>query len=412
MKVMFVDDDVKVLEALRRMLFGRRDVWQMRFVSDPDEAIEGLHTEPADLVISDLQIPDMDGMVLLDHVREHFPETIRYVLTGVMDHPSLARALRCAHHVIAKPCRPPELYEVMQRAEAIMLRMKKLKKASLMSGLDKLPVMPSIHQQALEMIDSPTVSLRHLGKLIAEDGGMSARVLQLANSAYLGRPGTIRDPVQAAVFLGIKTVKAMILTEGLFARLDPNLVKTFGMTELQLHAMRVGELARRIGADLNFGTEKTEAAATAGMLHDAGKIILLSQQKDLFIEALSRSRQQGRPLYETEQELMGISHAELVGAMLQLWAMPADIIEAAACHHDPLDASCVLSASHTPTLADIVYLADAIDHRLCSSSVDGASPEVDQQRLRFFSLNDYLPHWIEQHIQNQTRETVYGCQYA
>ncbi|HDS84056.1 MAG TPA: response regulator [Phycisphaerales bacterium] len=412
MRVMFVDDDLKALEALRRMLFGRRDIWQMRYVADPNAALESLRSEPADLVISDLQMPEMDGMVFLDQVREHFPQTIRYVLTGVMDHPSLARALRCAHHVIAKPCRPPELHEVMQRAEAIMQRMNKLKKASLLAGMDRLPVMPRIHQQALEMLDSPMVSLRRLGRLLAGDAGMAARVLQLANSAYVGRSGAVHDPVQAAVLLGIKTVKAMILTDGLFARLNPHLIKLFGVTELQSHCIRVGALARRICTDLNFGAEKIEAAATAGMLHDAGKIIMLSQQKDVFLRAMERSRKEGRPLFETEQDLMGINHAELVGAMLQLWVMPAEIIEAAACHHQPLDATSILSASHTPTLADVIHLADAIDHRFCSSGVDGTSPEMDQQRLRFFNLAEHIPRWIQQHMQIQNRKTVYDCQYV
>lgn len=410
MRIVFVDDDNQVLEGLRRMLFGRRDVWTMRFISDPNAALAALAEEPAELVVSDLQMPVMDGAAFLEQVRSRFPETIRYVLTGVLDHPLLGRTMRCAHQVIAKPCRPNLLCEVIERAETIILRLQELKKVAMFSGLDRLPVMPESHQKVLDMLGSPNASPRRLGQLVAENVGMSARIVQLANSAYFGRPGRIHDPVQAVLFLGVKTVEAMVLTEGIFARLDPALVKAFGVSALQAHCLRVSMLARKICTDLQFSVEQTEAASTAGILHDAGKIVLVSQMTKVYEEAIHRSRMQERPLYDIEHELIGISHAELAGAMLQLWAIPAEIIEAAACHHHPSDAVSNLACPNAPTLADVICLADMIDHRFSSGLGDGASPVGDPAWLERLGLTEAVEHWTEQHIAIENMEVGHAAQ--
>lgn len=410
MRIVFVDDDPQVLEGLRRMLFGRRELWHMRFFTDPQAALSSLADDSAELVISDLQMSGMDGVAFLEQVRERFTEAIRYVLTGVLDHPLLGQAMRCAHQVIAKPCRPHILREVIERAETIKTRLSGIKKVSLFSDINNLPVMPETYQNVLAMLASPTASPRRLGQLVTEDVGMSARIVQLANSPWFGRSGRIHDPVQAVLFLGVKTIEAMVLTEGIFARLNPALVQAFGISGLQSHCLRVSILARKMCMDLQFSPERIESASTAGILHDAGKIVLISKMKDVFTQALIRSRREGRALYEVEQELIGVSHAELAGAMLQLWAMPAEIIEATACHHQPSGATSELCTPRGATLADVICLADAIDHRLCSSGTDGISPAVDQEWLSRLGLDEAARRWEQQHIAIHHRERCHDCQ--
>ncbi|NLW83902.1 MAG: HDOD domain-containing protein [Phycisphaerae bacterium] len=412
MRIVFVDDDPQVLEGLRRMLFGRRDVWQMRFFTDPQAALAGLEQEAAELVISDLQMPGMDGVAFLEQVRQRSCETIRYVLTGVLDHPLLGHAMRCAHQVIAKPCRPNILCEVIERAAAIKARLSEIKKTTLFSDLNDLPVMPDTHRKVLDVLASPNASPRRLGQLVAEDMGMSARIVRLANTPWFGRSGHFHDPVQAVLFLGVKTVEAVVLTEGIFSHLSPELVQTFGIGGLQAHCLRVGLLARTICLDLEFSAEQTEASSTAGILHDAGKIVLLLKAQEMFGQAIQQSRIEGLPLYEVERQLLGISHAELVGAMLQLWAMPAEIIEATACHHRPSEAASRLGSSSSATLADIICLADVIDHCLCSSGVDGVTPAFDYQRLGQLGLDEVVAEWTRRHIDIYNKDIFHECQYA
>lgn len=409
MNIVFVDDDAQVLEGLRRMLFGRRDVWAMRFFTEPSAALSAIEQLPADLVVSDLQMPDMDGTVFLEQVHKMLPEAIRYMLTGVLDHPLLGRAIRCSHQVIAKPCNPRELCEAIRRAGAIRERLNVLKQTRIVQGLDSLPVMPDAHQKAMDLLCSPNASPRRLGQIIAEDVGLSAYLIQIANSPYFGRPGRVHDPIGATLLLGVKTVEAVLLSEGLFKRIDPVLIDAFGISGLQSHGLRVSLLVRKICVDLQFSTEQTDAAATAGILHDAGKIVLISSATESFVCSLAESRTGGQPLYRVEQDHLGISHAELAGAMLQLWAMPASIIEAVACHHCPDEAIMTLGEKMVPTLADVVGIADAIDHSWCSSMTDGATPVFDAERLQKLCLTDHYLQWRHHHHQMQQKEAIYDC---
>lgn len=406
MRLIFVDDDPQVLEGLRRMLFGRRDLWQMRFFTDPSEALAEIAENPADMVISDLQMPHMDGADLMEQVRRLYPRTIRYILTGVLDHPRLPYAIHCAHQILTKPCHPRLFIEAVERGVTIKSRLDQLHHLPTFSTLGGLPVMPESHQRVLDSISSPETSLRRIGELVAKDVGMSARLVQLANSAYFGRPRRVYDPIQAVLSLGVKTVEAIVLTEGFFARLDPVLIEMFGAASLQSHCLRVGMLARKLCGEFGLSPEQTEAVSTAGILHDAGKIVLITEMPDVFLEILRLSRTEGRPLHEVEHEQIGLSHAELIGAILQLWAMPAEVIEATAFHHRFEDATRAIGQGSAPTAAAVLWLADAIDHHWCSGAADGASPLQDWQRLSYLNIEGIeqkVQHWTQEYIIDQNK---------
>src|SRR5665213_1191050 len=60
-RILFVDDDLNVLDGIRRMLYSMRDGWEMEFVTDPVAALQACERNPFDIVVSDLRMPAMDG---------------------------------------------------------------------------------------------------------------------------------------------------------------------------------------------------------------------------------------------------------------------------------------------------------------------------------------------------------------
>ena len=84
-RILFVDDQQNVLDGLRRMLHSERSVWEMEFVSSGDAALLACEAHPFDVVVSDLQMPGMDGAQLLGYVRDRYPATARIVLSGYSD---------------------------------------------------------------------------------------------------------------------------------------------------------------------------------------------------------------------------------------------------------------------------------------------------------------------------------------
>ena len=119
MRILFVDDEPRILDGLRRMLRSRRREWSLHFATSGDEALEQLADLPFDVIISDMRMPRMDGATLLGIVRESFPNVIRIVLTGHTEPEERAHAVPVAHQFLTKPCDPSLLQAAIDRARTL-----------------------------------------------------------------------------------------------------------------------------------------------------------------------------------------------------------------------------------------------------------------------------------------------------
>jgi len=117
-RVLFVDDEPSLLAALRRMLFGQRDRWSLAFASGGHEALDLLAREPADVVVTDMRMPGMDGVTLLREVERLYPRTQRIVLSGYAEAEATASALGVARQFLTKPCAPESLIHAIDQALA------------------------------------------------------------------------------------------------------------------------------------------------------------------------------------------------------------------------------------------------------------------------------------------------------
>ena len=102
-RILFVDDEVNVLQGLRRMLNAMRHEWDMVFVESGQEALALLAQAPCDVIVSDMRMPGMDGTQLLTQVMERFPLTVRIILSGYADSGMILKAVGPVHQYLAKP---------------------------------------------------------------------------------------------------------------------------------------------------------------------------------------------------------------------------------------------------------------------------------------------------------------------
>jgi CheY-like chemotaxis protein len=117
-QILFVDDEARVLSGLRRQLFARRNEWDMAFVESGPAALEHLARTPADVIVSDMRMPGMDGAQLLSQVARSHPRSVRLVLSGHADPDRVQVARSCAHRYLHKPCPPETLQAEIGRALA------------------------------------------------------------------------------------------------------------------------------------------------------------------------------------------------------------------------------------------------------------------------------------------------------
>ena len=286
---------------------------------------------------------------------------------------------------------------MISRAFELNTRLRSKGAAKVLSDIKSLPVMSATYQEVIDMLGKPDCSPRKVGRKIAEDIGMSAKILQLVNSAFYGSGSKIADAVQAVVYLGLKTVEALILTSGVFARLPEDIMKEFSVEAIQQHCVRVGTLAKAICKSMQMSSGELEMASMAGILHDAGKIVLISKMPDKLKEAIAISRQREVPLHQVERELIDITHAEMGGCLLELWGIPTQIIEAATYHHEP-----PINLTADFGIVWAVHIANAIDHELCSGLSDGFFPGLDMSYLTRLGVAGKYQQWRKLHLPIET----------
>ena len=245
-RVLFVDDEPRLLQGLKRMLRGTRQEWELGFAASGAEALATLEQSPYDIVVSDMRMPGMDGAQLLSEVMRRYPKTVRIILSGQSDEESILRCVGKAHQFLAKPCDPDTLTSTIERASALRELLTSESLTKLISQVESLPSLPSLYMMLLEVLSKPEASLQMVADVISRDVGMMARVLQLVNSAFFGFHQHVSDPGRAVSVLGLKTIGALALSAKIFAEYKDNGAGTFDIGMMNDHSIAVAGVSRRI----------------------------------------------------------------------------------------------------------------------------------------------------------------------
>jgi DNA-binding NarL/FixJ family response regulator len=150
--VLFVDDDTRVLDGLRRLLYEHRNDWAMAFALGGEAALRALEdaagtdaaraAAPFDVVVTDLRMPGMDGAALLRTVHARWPRVVRIVLSGQTDQATMLRTVRVAHQCLAKPCDAGVLHDAVTRAFRLRDLLSDEALRTIVGGVDALPHPP------------------------------------------------------------------------------------------------------------------------------------------------------------------------------------------------------------------------------------------------------------------------------
>jgi HD-like signal output (HDOD) protein len=388
-RILFVDDDRYLLEGLRDALRPHRRRWSMTFVGSGDEALELLAAEPQDVVISDLRMPGMDGATLLARVRETTPAAVRIVLSGQAELRMVARAAGVAHRLLAKPCEIDDLTRVIERSCALQEITARVEMNRRLAGASALPSVPRLYLQLTDLLESEDGTADDAAAIVERDIAMTAKVLQLSNSAYFGRRNPVTSVRDAVAYLGLEALRALALSAETFRQFPVSApIPGFDLEEFERHSTRVAQLARQLCEHKAAGDE----SFAAGLLHDVGLLVIAAQDRDELEQAIAASLNEGRPLHEVERDRHGVTHAEVGAHLLALWGLPHGVTEAVAHHHErPAP-----DASFDTVLA--TYIAACLITELESSTrPEGPRPSdgVDTEWLEGSRWEPQLERWRE-----------------
>lgn len=388
--ILFVDDDPLVLQGLRRMLHNMRGEWEMRFANSGAEALEMMAVKNADVVVSDMRMPNMNGAELLNRVMHLYPKAVRFILSGYSDTEMTMQCVGGTHQFLSKPCDAEMLKSAVTRALEMDRWLGNDELKGLISRMNSVPSLPALYFQILQELRSPQANLETVGATISQDPAMTAKILQLINSAFFGLSRRVADPTEAVMQLGLDTVKSLVLAVHVFTEYEsrPELRKQ--VESLQHHSLSTAIHATLIASMEHQDRNLVGESFTAGLLHDIGKLVLVANLPDVCEQAAILARQKGIPVIEAERELFKVSHAEVGGYLLGLWGLPIAIVEAALFHHTPSECRAVTGFS---TLA-AVHIANMAE-RENSGTLEDLQRNLDQPFLEKAGLWKRLPAYWE-----------------
>jgi HD-like signal output (HDOD) protein/CheY-like chemotaxis protein len=402
--LLFVDDEPNVLQGLQRQLRPLRHEWEMNFVEGGQKALDFMAARPVDIVVSDMMMPGMDGSQLLTEVLKRHPQTVRIILSGHAEREAVLRLVGPAHQYLSKPCDADELRKAITRAFALrdLLGNERLKQ--LTTRIKNLPTLPALYKQLTEELRKDSPATERIGEIISRDIGMTAKILQLVNSAFFGLAQPINSPAEAAVYLGLNTIRSLTLSAGIFSQYDQKICKSFSLDVLAQHSWQVGGMARRVAQLERQDVKSIDQCFLAGLLHDTGQLIFASGLPDEYAAVIAKATSQNLQVWQVEQEVFGATHADVGAYLLALWGLPNPIIEAVAMHHQP---SHCAAPEFSPAVA--VHAADVFAHELLGADTEVPSPQLDLPCLTSLGFADRVETWrtgCKELIEHQTMQNL------
>ena len=250
----------------------------------------------------------------------------------------------------------------------------------IIQSVTSLRPMPSNITRILKQMENPDITIDMLVGLVSLDQALTALVLQMSNSVSLGYSRSCTTLYESIMYIGMKRLKSILLTSSATDMMNKKLNGyRFGAGELWHHALVTSVCAEWLAQGLRY--PNPEEAFVSGMLHDIGKLLLdqyVFRNYDTITDWVHHYK---LPLWQVEEKLFGINHAQVGGLIARRWNYPQALVDAIQCHHNPS-----LSTAHNQ-LSAIVNVANSFASEYTSAKSDLFSFEIHPETYNILKLS-------------------------
>lgn len=372
-RIVFLDDEPQIIDSLRIALRRERKRWSMRFFTSGKCALEALAEEPAEVILTDMRMPEMNGAEFLQRAAAALPNSVRIVLSGEAEEALTFDAIPYAHQWVTKPTPSADLINVVERALATSAVIGDSRAREIVTSVASLPVLPKVYQELTGALADGEVDLEAVSEIVEGQPSLGARMLQMANSAFFGLPRPVDDLREAVSYLGLDTIKSLVFAAEVVCELGPR-DSGFSMSGFLQEAVATSRIASRLMAPDERGQQ---TAFSGGLLHDVGRLVLLQAGEAGGEYARKASGADEQERLAIEMELFGATHAEVGAALLGVWGLPHGIVDAVAHHHRAIpEDGTLLDPTIAVSIARTIVTEEMRAAREDDSAGSGPSPNV------------------------------------
>lgn len=332
--IIFVDDDPHVLSGLRRRIVSKRPNWKLRFCTSGAEALVNLDQHSADVIVSDMRMPEMDGAELLRSVARKYPDTARILLSGYADEQAIQTGLAATHHFLMKPCSDQDVIHAIERG--LILR-NYLRDPALINILYRMPAElvwpPAFYRLHTILQYKGPHSQKELQEFTFEHPGFIMLVCEMARRENLTPPTEVPDLITFIDLFGLETIKALCVIWTLYGQQT-----RFDHDDIDQPIDRcliLGEMAAEIARLEGKPLETIDLVRAAALLCHIGLNVMEQVIPDQVAASRKHADDDQCDIISTEIGDIGISHPVVSACLAALWGFKHEIIENIAFHHRP-----------------------------------------------------------------------------
>jgi putative nucleotidyltransferase with HDIG domain len=270
--------------------------------------------------------------------------------------------------------------------------MNRLTVDDLMGGVQDLPSLPAVVMELLNSIEQEDIDIAVLARKVSHDQALTAKTLRLANSSSFARQVKVTTIQQAITFLGFQATRNLIMAAAITGCFPAGRCPGFNDKAFWRHSIATAVCARALARRLRFNQDY---AFTAGLLHDIGRLVLVSSHPEAYRAVLESNAAEASGLLQAERAVLGVDHVDAGVALAEHWNFSDTMRQAIAYHHAP-------DTHGAGFLAAIVHVADAIVHALdIAGEPDEVVPRISNVAWDAMGLSEdaYLDLFHETELQ-------------
>jgi HD-like signal output (HDOD) protein/ActR/RegA family two-component response regulator len=351
-RILLVDGDGALLQERRRVFWKAHRIWEVLLAQTGLEAIQLLDRDPVDIVVTDMQLPDMEGAELLHRVRESQPGAVRIALADHAMAEWAEKAEGDLHRLFIKPVDAEFLIGAIESLDIEDDERNVRAVRAFVGGLGRIPSLPSLYSELVALLQREDAGMNEVARLIRKDLGVASQVLKLANSVHCASGRPVAEIGQAMAMLGTDSLRSLVLFRGLISSFDTPRPQGLDLEKLWFHSFEVASGVRKLVV-AEGEARLADLAFSVGLLHDIGLVVLATDPAGRYKAVLEQAQTSRIPLAVLEHDTYGVDHTQIGAHLLSLWGLPPTFCRPVREHHAP-----PATAEGFP-LSAALHLADA-----------------------------------------------------
>lgn len=254
----------------------------------------------------------------------------------------------------------------------------------ILRNVERLPTMPKAVMEIIRCVDDDNIAIDSLVQQVSSDIGLASNMLKMANTHRFSMHGGIASVHDAVMLVGFKQIRDMACMVGVMDSFPQYKSTLFDYANFWRHSMGVGVCARILAKRVlakQLGLSP-DVAFISGMLHGIGQLALIAAAPDEFHITMDYRASHDCSLFEAEQAVLGMDHAQIGTHLARNWEFPQVICDAIEKHHTP-------DTAPTSYMSDLIHVSKVLCYALEMGNGEHTIPPLSDHAMFRLNINFY-----------------------